>query len=71
MKEKINFVFNEAKVFLSTLVKSSKFKAFCWQTLNGFITVLITIVADMPWAYAPFIQATLNLITKYINKTYL
>lgn len=51
--------------------KHPKFEAFLWMTLNGFITVVITALGDLNWAYAPVIIALLNTLTKWINTTYI
>lgn len=57
--------------FIKEFVKSKKFKTFLWQTLNGFLTLLIIQLGDVQWAYAPVIISALNYVTKHINKNYL
>jgi hypothetical protein len=59
------------KQLLLDFIRSTKFKTFCWTTLNGFLTLLIAFLGDLSWEYLPFIIALLNLITKYINQKYL
>jgi len=49
-------------------VKHPKFKTFLWQTLNGFLVVSVSIIAEIDWQYIPVILAVLNYITKAINK---
>ena len=51
--------------------KNPKFEAFLWMTVNGFIGVVITVLTDLSWEYAPIIIAVLNTVTKYINTTYI
>ena len=58
---------NKIKEFL----KSAKFEAFLWMTLNGFIGVIAIYLTDINWVYAPAIVSMLNVITKYINTTYI
>ena len=49
---------------------SSSMKRFYWNTLNGFVGVLITYFSGIDWIYAPLIIAILNGITKELNKKY-
>lgn len=56
---------------IKDFLKSAKFEAFLWMTLNGFIGVLAVYLTDMNWAYAPAIVSILNIITKYINTRYI
>ena len=51
------------KIFLS-----NKAKTFYWTTLNGFIVVVISGLAEIDWVYAPILIALLNGVTKYINR---
>jgi len=62
---------NKLKQFLLDFVKSKKFHTFLWQTLNGFLVLAISVLADLDWQYVPVLLAVLNYITKYINTTYL
>ena len=57
--------------FIKKFFTSNKFKTFCWLTLEGFLTLVITHLSGLEWAYAPFIMAGLTAIAKFINKTYL
>ena len=57
--------------FLKDFVTSSKFKTFLWQTVNGFILLVIVGVTELDWQYVPVLLAVLNGATKYINTTYL
>lgn len=49
-------------------IKHPKFKTFCWQTLNGFLVLSISILGEVEWQYIPVILAVLNYATKSINK---
>jgi len=57
--------------YIKNFLKSPRFKAFCWTTLNGFITLVIVNFAEIDWVYSPIVIAALNNLTKYINQTYL
>jgi hypothetical protein len=53
---------------LKKILLSNKAKAFYWTTLNGFIVVIISGLAEIDWVYAPLLIAILNGITKYLNR---
>lgn len=57
--------------FVIEFVKSNKFKAFIWTTVNAFIALLIAQIGDINWEYTPFITAVLNALTKWINKKFI
>jgi hypothetical protein len=59
------------KQFVLDFVKSNKFKTFLWQTVNGFIVILMAGITEIDWQYVPIIYAFLNGLTKHINQTYL
>ena len=60
-------------------LKSSQFKAFAWQTTNGFLVLLIGLVTTIqPDVVSPagvlivaMALALLNAITKFININFL
>jgi hypothetical protein len=52
---------------LKDIFTSKKMVAFYWTTLNGFIGVLVLVLADLNIAYAPMIIAGLNMLSKYLN----
>lgn len=56
---------------LKEILTSKQAKTFYWTIANGFISLAIIYCAELEWIYAPMVIATLNLITKYINQTYL
>ena len=45
-------------------------KRFYWNTLAGFLAVVVIVVADTNWVYAPIIAAVLNGAMKEINSKY-
>lgn len=51
-------------------LKSKIAKRFYWNTLNGFIGLVIVYFTQIDWLYTPIIIGVLNGITKEIN-TYL
>lgn len=67
MKDKIITILKAIWAFLT----SSKVKTFYWQTINAFIILIITYLADFNIAWVPFAIAGLNFLTKFINKKYL
>lgn len=60
MWEQVKLVFTDTKT-----------KTFAWQTLNGFLGMVIVALADKNFLWIPFVIAALNLVTKYINLKYL
>ena len=46
-------------------------EAWLWMTVNSFIVLVATYLADINWVYAPMAIGALNLITKFINTQYL
>jgi hypothetical protein len=54
---------NKLKEFFT----SKLFETFLWQTLNAFIALIVVVLGDVSWVYAPLIISVLNPITKYIN----
>lgn len=61
---------NILKRFLNFLLNSKQARRFYWTTFNGFIAVLIIGISEIDIAYAPFIVAFLQLISKEINNYY-
>jgi len=57
--------------FLKKFFLSNKFKTFCWLTLEGFLTLVITELSGLEWAYAPLLMAVIANIIKFINQRYL
>ena len=57
----------ETKEKVMKALTSNRAKAFYWQTMNGAIAIVIMMITDADWVYAPIAIATLNMITKYIN----
>lgn len=53
------------------ILTTNKAKAFYWQTVNGFVIVVATGLADIDWVYAPLFIAILNGVTKYLNTNFL
>ena len=51
-----------------TILTSSQFKRFLWNTLNGAVAVGITVLGELDLAYSAVIFAVLNGITKEVNK---
>ena len=52
---------------LEEFFTSKLFETFLWQTLNAFIALIVVVLGDVSWVYAPLIISVLNPITKYIN----
>ena len=56
---------------LKKLLISKQAKRFYWNTINGVIGILIVYFMQLNWAYAPFLVAVLNGLTKEINNYYI
>jgi hypothetical protein len=52
---------------LIEVLKSKQAKRFYWTTFNGALGIAIVYFGELQVVYAPFIIATLQLISKEIN----
>jgi hypothetical protein len=53
------------------VLKSTAAKRFAWQTLGGALGLVIIVITDTNWIYAPLVIAFIQGITKEINTRYL
>ncbi len=56
---------------LKQFVKNKDTEAWVWMTVNSFIILLGTYLADVNPLYSAPIIAIVNVITKYLNQKYI
>lgn len=59
------------KNFLLKFITSNKMKALGWSTLNAALLLFVAYISGTGYMWVPFATGALNMITKYINVTYL
>ena len=62
------------KTFIKNLRQKKEVRTFVWNTFNGIITLVSTLVLaskePMLITVAPIIMSWLSLLTKHVNKKY-
>lgn len=62
-------------IVLQRLRAIKQVRAFVWQTFNGFVTLIVTLLGtvaiDEKFVFIlPFVYSGINALTKYINTVY-
>ena len=52
-------------------LSSTPVKRFAWQTLGGALGLVVIVLTDTNWIYAPLVIALILGLTKEINNRYL
>ncbi len=50
---------------------SNRAKAFYWQLGNAMLIGMVAYMTEIEWQYAALAYPVINMLTKYVNLTYL
>lgn len=56
---------------IKQFLKDKNTEAWVWMTVNSFIVLFLTFLADVNPLYSAPIIAMMNIITKYINQKFI